>query len=223
MMKGRVFGMLLSLCLAIMLNPAAALGEEEIPLTVPYTLNVVKGGSAEPGNTYFYLEMIDNTGAAGSNHADVNISCPAVPTDGVGSYPGEVIMTGTLEGLSMLADGVFLRQCDRGEDGWAYDPAVWCVKIVPVAARAVATPVDYVVYPAKYDSKSGKYIPDEKNPQRAMAFTNIYGGGAVAPAPDTTKLPKTSDSSSLPLWLALLAVSAAGVTACCRRRRNARE
>ena len=51
MMKRRVFGMLLSLCLVLALIPAAAFAETT--LDVPYTINVVKGGSEEPGETVF--------------------------------------------------------------------------------------------------------------------------------------------------------------------------
>ena len=67
-----------------------------------------------------------------------------------------------------------------------------------------------------------------------MAFTNTYtksvpeettGPDEATPAPDVTALPKTGDSSSLPLWLALLAVSAAGVMGAgvySKRRRSSR-
>ncbi|MGN0777382.1 MAG: LPXTG cell wall anchor domain-containing protein [Candidatus Ventricola sp.] len=224
MMKRRVFGMLLSLCLVLALIPAAGLGDEKISLTVPYTITVEQRGSAEPGEAKFWVGLVKDTGegpvATGGEFA---VECDNVRTNGVGDYPGEVVLKGTLENLSNFTKGMFVRQCEpQVKDGWTRDPRVWYVKIVPVAAQDAVTSVDYVVYPTKYDSKSGKYIPDEKNPQRAMAFTYIYGSEPAAPIPDTTKLPKTGDSSNLAAWLVLLAVSAAGVTVYGMRRRSAR-
>ena len=62
MMKRRVFGMLLSLCLVLALIPAAAFaedGEPTITLKVPYTTTVEKGGSEEPMILYHEFRGAD--------------------------------------------------------------------------------------------------------------------------------------------------------------------
>ena len=199
MMKRRVFGMLLSLCLVLALIPAAALGEKKISLTVPYTVNVVKGGS-------------------------VVIDCDAVRTNGVGSYSGEAIITGTLVELTRLEKGVFFRQKNMGEDGWEYDPAVWYVQVVPNGSGDSVDDVTYAIYPTKSEETGDGgwlYIPTGEKKDK-MTFTNTY----TKEKADVSSLPKTGDSSSLTGWLILLAVSAAavaGVVVYSRRRKNARE
>lgn len=234
MMKRRVFGMLLSLCLVLALIPAAAFAAEPLyTLRVPYMTTVEKGGSEEPGKTPLYVEIIENTGEIWTSEGDVEIECPAVETTGVGDYAGEVIIKITSgQGWPQLADGVFVRQKNGGEDGWKYDERVWCVK------AGVKGPGDglegyYEVYPTEY--KNGGYTPLDSNPpEEKMTFTNTYTKSTSEPTnPDETSsdanvsaLPKTGDSSNLTGWLILLAVSAAAVAGAVvygRRRKNARE
>lgn len=242
MMKRRVFGMLLSLCLVLALIPAAAFAEDGEPrftLEVPYTTTVKQGGSAAPGKTYFYVEMIKNTGNKWMSEGGVEITCPAVDTNGVGSYDGKVIIKITDDqGWSQLADGVFVRQQNKGEDGWEYDERVWCVK-AGLKGFGDGLEVFCDVYPTEY--KNGEYIPLDSNPPKEMTFTDTYtksepevtpvpsdptNPGEDTSAPDVTNLPKTGDSSNLTGWLILLAVSAAAVAGAAvysRRRKNARE
>ena len=223
MMKRRVFGMLLSLCLVLALIPAAALGEKKISLTVPYTVNVVKGGSAEPGETLFYLDILNNTGESW-HHDSVVIVCDAVRTNGVGSYSREAIITGTLVELTRLEKGVFFRQKNMGEDGWEYDPAVWYVQVVPNGSGDSVDDVTYAIYPTKSEETGDGgwlYIPTGEKKDK-MTFTNTY----TKEKADVSSLPKTGDSSNLTGWLILLAVSAAAVAGAVvysRRRKNARE
>lgn len=241
MMKRRAFGMLLSLCLALMLIPAAASADADITLTVRCTINVVKGGSEDPGETKFLLEAMDYDGESPSIDG-VTIVCPTVTTDGEGSYSGEVTFTGAPEDLQKLSDGIFVRQQNLGEPGWTYDPAVWCVQVKPVASRAAQDDtlpsLAYVVYPTVYDAESDMYIWQDE-PQSTMTFTNIYTKSAAeetpkpeetpnpggttdpndaTPVPDTTNLPKTGDSSRLTGWLALLGACCAGLWCVSRRR-----
>lgn len=233
MMKRRVFGMLLSLCLVLALIPAAAFADNVLySLDVPYTVNVEKGGSEEPGETVFYVKLIENTGDDWRSKDGVSIECPAVETNGVGNYAGEVIIKITSDqGWSQLADGVFVRQQNMGEDGWKYDERVWCVK-AGVKGPGDALEVFCNVYPTEY--KNGEYSPLDSNPPKEMTFTNTYTKSASEPTdPDETSsdanvsaLPKTGDSSNLTGWLILLAVSAAaaaGAVVHGRRRKNARE
>lgn len=244
MMKRRVFGMLLSLCLVLMLIPSMAFAEDAAQiLTVPYTTTVKQGGSVAPGETVFTLKLMDSMGKdAGLNN--VNVSGRTVTTDGEGDYDGMLTFTLSYGDLTKLGDGVFVQQVDEGKDGWDYDPTVWYVKPSQVAARAAQgdSEASYVVLisPVNYeDTGDGNkfYIPTE-NWQDGMAFTNTYtksapeetpkpeettGPNDDTSAPDVTALPKTGDDSSLTLWLALLAVSAAAAAgAVVLRRKSAR-
>lgn len=223
MMKRRVFGMLLSLCLVLAFIPVAAFADNVLySLTVPYMVNVVKGGSAEPGYAEFRVQLIENTGKDWRSKGGVGIECPVVTTNGVGDYAGKVIINVTSDqGWSQLADGVFVRQQNMGEDGWKYDPAVWYVR-VNREEHGDALEVSYDVYPTEYDSEIGVYIPFENDPRKNMTFTNTY----TKENADVSALPKTGDSSNLTGWLILLAVSAtavAGAVVYGRRRKNARE
>lgn len=235
MMKRRAFGMLLSLCLVLALIPAAAFAE--LTLTVPYTINVVKGGSAEPGYAEFRVQLIENTGEDWRSKGDVSIACPFVKTNGVDDYAGEVIITGTLVELTKLEEGVFVRQWNMGKDGWEYDPAVWYVKVVPKGSGDSVEGVTYAIYPTKSEETGDggwRYIPTGEMKDK-MTFTNKYTKFAteVTPDPDdassdanVSALPKTGDSSNLTGWLILLAVSAAAVAGAVvygRRRKNTRE
>ena len=239
MMKRRVFGVLLSLCLVLALIPAAAFAETT--LDVPYTINVVKGGIAEPGKTVFTLELMDS---AGEPFDKVKPDGLTITTDGAVSYDGSVIIKGTLQDLLYhLANGVFVRQQNKGEDGWEYDPAVWYVQVIPKGSGDSVDEVTYAIYPAKSEETGDGgwlYSPTGEMKDK-MIFTNTYtksateetpkpevttGPDDATPVPDTTSLPQTGDSSNLTGWLILLAVSAAavaGVVVYGRRRKNARE
>ena len=239
MMKRRVFGMLLSLCLVLALIPAAAFAE--MTLDVPYTINVVKGGIAEPGKTVFTLELMDS---AGEPFDKVKPDGLTITTDGAVSYDGSVIIKGTLQDLLYhLANGVFVRQQNKGEDGWEYDPAVWYVQVIPKGSGDSVDEVTYAIYPAKSEETGDGgwlYSPTGEMKDK-MIFTNTYTKSAteVTPKPEVTTdpddassnadvsaLPKTGDSSNLTGWLILLAVAAAavaGVVVYGRRRKNARE
>ena len=240
MMKRRVFGMLLSLCLVLALIPAAAFAEDgaqTFTLEAPYTITVEQGGSVAPGETVFTLKLMDSMGKDADLN-NVNVSGRTVTTDGEGDYDSMLTITLSYGDLTKLGDGVFVQQVDEGKDGWDYDPTVWYVKPSQVAARAAQgdSEASYVVLisPVNYeDTGDGNkfYIPTE-NWQDGMAFTNTYtksvpeettGPDEATPAPDVTALPKTGDSSSLTLWLALLVVSAAAAAgAVVLRRKSAR-
>lgn len=215
MMKKRFFSMLLSLCLVLMLVPAAVLADD-----VKYTVTVEQRGSEEPGETLLYVEIIENTGEIWRSNGGVTISCPVVRTNGVGSYDGEIIISvSSDEGLSQLENGVFVRQWNEGKAGWKYDDTVWCVK-ASLKGSGDGLEVSYDVYPTEY--KNGVYVPRDNDRREKMTFINTY----TKNEDDVTNLPKTGDSSNLAAWLVLLAVSVAGVTGAVvysRRRKSARE
>ena len=244
MMKRRVFGMLLSLCLVLALIPAAAFAEDAvqtISLKAPYTTTVERGGSAEPGKAVFELEVVDAKESEES-YADVTYS-GSVTTNGEGNYSSEMTFTGPFEQLwKMLCEGAIVKQVDGGEEGWTYADEAWGLVLTDI-------PVEMSLDDAAPEINSNNYkliilpvvcegtqyaINWEAKPLEEMTFTNTYTKSASEPTnPDdassdanVSALPKTGDSSNLTGWLILLAVSAAavaGVVVYSRRRKNARE
>lgn len=233
MMKRRVFGMLLSLCLVLALIPAAVLAEDAatLELTAPYTTIVQKDGSVKPGETVFKLKLMNDRGKV-LKYAKV--SGTSVTTNGVGSYAGELTITGSFGDLmELFSPFVFVQQVDEGKDGWEYDDKVWCLVCKETIAASYSLddaapeeePSGLLIYPTSYtkDDDGGYYNLDEdKGPVKKMTFVNTY----TKEKADVSSLPKTGDSSSLTGWLILLAVSAAAVAGAVvysRRRKNARE
>lgn len=243
MMKRRVFGMLLSLCLALALIPAAAFAEDEIEmftLEAPYTTTVEQGGSAKPGKTVFELEVLEAS-ASEESYADVTYS-GSVTTNGKGNYSGKMTFTGPFEQLwKMLSEGAIVKQVDGGEEGWTYADETWglVMRDIPVEmslddAAPEIDPNNYELIILPVICNGTQYEIDwEAEPLDQMTFTNIYTKSEAdpsnpddaTPGPDTTSLPQTGDSSNLTGWLILLAVSAAAVAGAVvysRRRKNAR-
>ena len=232
-MKKQFFGMLLSLCLVLALIPAAAFAEDgALTLTVPYTTTVKQDGSAKPGKTSFTLKLMYNNEEPFDDVKPVGLT---ITTDGEGDYDGMLTFTDPLENLIGLTDGVYVQQIDEGKDGWEYDERVWCVKLY-LKEFGDALEVSCNVYPTEYEN--GVYVPLDNDRREKMTFTDIYtksepeetpkpeettGPNDDTSAPDVTALPKTGDDSSLTLWLALLAVSAAAAAgAVVLRRKSAR-
>ena len=208
MMKRRVFGMLLSLCLVLALIPAAAFAEDAvqtISLTAPYTTTVEQGGSAKPGKTVFKLKLMDNMGES-MTFEDGIISGLTVTTDGVGDYDGNLIFTVASGDLFKLEDGIFVQQVDEGKDGWAYDDTVWYVKASLVAARAAqgdaeGLPIVVLISPTNYeDTGDGNryYIPTEEW-EGKMTFTNTYTKSTTeTPVPSESAKPSVSPEPTNP-------------------------
>ena len=242
MMKRRVFGMLLSLCLVLALIPAAAFAEDEEPtftLEAAYTTTVERGGSAKPGKTDFKLKLMYNNEEP---FDDVKPDGITITTDGEGDYDGMLTFTGTTYDLRGFIDGVYVQQVDEGKDGWDYDPTVWCLiwNNGPVAyAQDDKVSNGLLIYPTIYeeDGNGGRIYKrvEEKDPLDQMTFKNTYTKTATEETTDpddassdanVSALPKTGDSSNLTGWLILLAVSAAAVAGAVvysRRRKNAHE
>ena len=240
MMKKQFFGMLLSLCLALMLIPSMAFAEDAaqtFTLKAPYTITVEQGGSAQPGKTVFKLEVVGFDGKE-LELDGVTVSDYTITTDGVGDYINKLTFTFTKESFSQISDGVFVQQVNEGADGWTYDPTVWY--LWPHLAGAELSddeapelvPGSYELFIFPAYKKGTEYGSDwGTDPLDQMTFTNTYtkseadpsNPDEATPAPDVTALPKTGDSSSLTLWLALLVVSAAAAAgAVVLRRKSAR-
>ena len=212
-----------------------------ITLIVPFTTTVTLGGDAAPGETTFDLAIVGaNTGE--ENYADVVVSGTVTTTNGVGDYEGTLTFTGPERQLwYMLSEGAFVQQVNGGEENWTYDDTVYGLLLTQGTAYATddaASPYTVLILPAiSVDTDEGVYYDidwdaiDWEEPQSEdMHFTNTYTKSTTEPAdsePDTdaTTSPQTGDNSNLALWLALLAVSAAGVIGTgvySKRRRNAK-
>ena len=202
--------------------------DQLITLNVPFTTTVKLGGDAAPGETTFDLALIGSS-AGDMDTSDVTVS-GSVTTNGAGDYDGELTITGPSQQLwHMLSEGAFVQQVDGGEDGWTYDDTVWGLLLdanpVAYAVSDDAAAAEYTVYvvPTTVD-EFGNYGIDweaidwENLQSEDMHFTNIYAKSTTEPG-----TPKTGDNSNFALWLALFAVSAAGVIGAgvySRRRRS---
>ena len=198
-----------------------------ITLTVPFTTTVKLGGDVAPGETIFDLAIVGNN-AGGANISGVTVS-GSVTTNGVGDYEGELTLTGPSGQVrNLLCEGAIVQQVDGGEEGWTYDDTVWGLLWWDVAELAVddaAAENTVLILPATCEEDDdGMYYDLEwdADPMDQMSFTNTYTKSATEPPENN---PATGDNSQLALWLALLAVSAAGVIGTgvySKRRRSVR-
>ena len=226
--------------------------EPILTLTVPFTTTVKLGGNVAPGETTFMLGLIDSAGNE-LKYDDVYFGA-VVTSDGAGEYEGELTITGPESQLwNMLSDGVFVQQVNAGAPNWTYDDTVWGLYLknfAELAADDAAPEYTVLIFPAtceKTDNGMFYSMVDGANAVARMSFTNTYTYSA--PVRDTTTIViggekeenkpveenpntgaldnvlQTGGSSSLTLWFALLAISAAGVIgtgAYCKRRRSSR-
>ena len=200
-----------------------AVWDEIITLSVPFTTTVKLGGNTAPGETVFTLEIVAaNTDA--ESYADVTVSA-SVTTNGEGSYTGTMTLTGPFGQLrNMLCEGAFVKQVNAGAANWTYDDTVWGLLLEEVAALAstddAAPEYTVLILPATCEeTENGVYydLDWDADPLDHMSFTNTYTKSTTEPTEPskptepTTNIPSTGDNSNPALWLALLAVSAAGV------------
>lgn len=185
------------------------------------------GGNAVPGETTFDLAIV-GASTDEESYADVTIS-GSVTTNGAGEYEGKLTFSGPERQLwHMLSEGAFVQQVDAGADGWTVDDTVYGLVMTEVAAYSTDDAGNYYI---DWDT-----IDWENDPMDEIRFTNTYTKTVTEPTETTkptesnpntgaTTSPQTGDNSNLILWLALLAVSAAGVIGTgvyCKRRRNSR-
>ena len=200
--------------------------DQIITLNVPFTTTVKLGGDAAPGETTFDLALIGSS-AGDMDTSDVTVS-GSVTTNGAGDYDGELTITGPSQQLwHMLSEGAFVQQVDGGEEGWTYDDTVWGLLLTQATySTADAAEFAVLVLPALCEETDDgvRYDIDwdaidwENLQSEDMHFTNTYTKSTTEPG-----TPKTGDNSNFALWLALFAVSAAGVIGTgvySRRRRS---
>lgn len=193
-------------------------------LTVPFTTTVNLGGNVAPGKTTFELEVVDSQGEKLNSEGVESIA--SITTNGAGSYNGTMTFIGTYEQLmAMLADGVFVKQVNAGEENWTYDDTVWGLKLDMGEIAELSTDMpDYSlsIYSTTFEEKENGKIYSRDSKVEKMAFTNTYTKSITETTKPTestknntnggkTKSPQTGDNSNLTLWLTLLVVSATGM------------
>ena len=212
------------------LNPVF---DEIITLTVPFTTTVKLGGNTAPGETTFDLAIV-GANVSEENYADVVVS-GSVTTNGAGDYEGTLTLTGPEGQLrEMLCEGAFVQQVNAGEEGWTVDDTVYGLLWQDVAELATADTAERItvlILPVICEEgDDGVYYDLDWNadPLDEMTFTNTYTKNTVPPEdPTPPENPtNTGDNSNSAPWLALLAVSAAGMIGTgvySKRRRASRE
>lgn len=207
--------------------------DEIITLTVPFTTTVKLGGNTAPGETTFDLAII-GANVSEENYADVNVS-GSVTTNGAGDYEGTLTLTGPEGQLrEMLCEGAFVQQVNAGEEGWTVDDTVYGLlwwNAAELATADTAEGITVLILPVICEEgDDGVYYDLDGNadPLDEMTFTNTYTKNTVPPEdPTPPENPtNTGDNSNSAPWLALLAVSAAGMIGTgvySNRRRASRE
>ncbi|MGN0625111.1 MAG: InlB B-repeat-containing protein, partial [Oscillospiraceae bacterium] len=208
-------------------------------VTASFSVTVETFDRGEPGETTFELEVIDAWGEP-LEFDGVEVTA-SVTTNGEGSYPGTMSISGSVKDLwDMLNEGVCVRQVNAGEANWTYDDTVYTLflkeGIVGLDADDDAAPAySILIFPTILEETgNGEYYQVDWNggPVSEMCFTNTYTSNQAhirteeQPEPDESTKPaggnsgsgdksnpQTGDSNSLAVCAALIAVSAAGMAA----------
>ena len=207
--------------------------DEIITLTVPFTTTVKLGGNTAPAETTFDLAIV-GANVSEENYADVSVS-GSVTTNGAGDYEGTLTLTGPEGQLrEMLCEGAFVQQVNAGEEGCTVDDTVYGLlwwNAAELATADTAEGITVLILPVICEEgDDGVYYDLDWNadPLDEMTFTNTYTKNTVPPEdPTPPENPtNTGDNSNSAPWLALLAVSAAGMIGTgvySNRRRASRE
>lgn len=176
---------------------------------LPFTKTVKLGGSADPGQENFELEIFDVGVGIMEEHAK-ELYTAAVTTNGAGDYDGKLVISGPADLVeALVCEGFYVREKNAGTANWTYDDAVWHILpkrtdtegsyIVDVDAPLVNNlPADtqpetdandrFVIHATKREeSDNGVDYVDYGTPANKMTFTNTYtrssgGGGGSSSA-----------------------------------------
>lgn len=170
---------------------------------LPFTKTVKLGGSADPGQENFELEIF-NVGVRSMEEHAKELYTAAVTTNGAGDYDGKLVISGPADLVeALVCEGFYVREKNAGTANWTYDDAVWHILpkrtdtegsyIVDVDAPLVNNlPADtqpetdandrFVIHATKREeSDNGVDYVDYGTPADKMTFTNTYtrssGGG----------------------------------------------
>lgn len=172
---------------------------------LPFTKTVKLGGSVDPGQENFELEIF-NVGVRSMEEHAKELYTAAVTTNGAGDYDGKLVISGPADLVeALVCEGFYVREKNAGTANWTYDDAVWHILpertgyIVDVDAPLVNNqPADtqpetdandrLVIHATKREeSDNGVYYADSEAPADKMTFTNTYtrssgGGGGSSSA-----------------------------------------
>lgn len=206
-------------------------------VTASFSVTVEPFDRGEPGETTFELETVNGQGEP-VEFDGVKVTA-SVTTDGAGTYPSTMSISGSIEDLrDMLIEGVYVRQVNEGKANWNYDDGVWALflkeGIVALDADDDAAPTySILIFPTILEeTENGEYYEVDWNggPVKEMSFINTYASNQahiraedLSEPDESTKPaggnsssgdksnPQTGDSNGLALCAALIAVSAAGM------------
>lgn len=171
---------------------------------------VEQGGSATPGAQSFTFELVDEDGQVPADYG-ITMDELKVTTNGVGTFTQTITGNASrLDGNTSSAKTFTISEKNDGASGWTYSDQSYVVEISyhPTTGLAFAQ-----VY----------YSGDAA--ERTARFTNTYVRNTVTIIEDNEKpeetnpstgamvdAPQTNDNSNMILWIALLLISAFGVT-----------
>lgn len=160
---------------------------------LPFTKTVKLGGSVDPGQENFELEIF-NVGVRSMEEHAKELYTAAVTTNGAGDYDGKLVISGPADQVrDLVCEGFYVREKNAGTANWTYDDAVWHILpertgyIVDVDAPLVNnSPADtqpetdaneyrLVIHATKREeSDNGVHYEDSEATADKMTFTNTY-------------------------------------------------
>ena len=188
-------------------------------LEMPVMVGVKLTGDEKPGKETFKLEIYD----CGVEDAEFEILNDVLTAEDLEFVDGGAYFYGVLkikvtgqEQLFNLTEGFKVRMVKGTAKGWTYASEQWYV--MPIIFEGTTDAAFYFGYDVR-EIVDGEI---SEIPANGMSFTLGYEAvtePATEPEPDS-ETPKTGDNSMMVLWIALLVVSGAGVTAIYSRKRK---
>ena len=202
---------------------APALGMQDYILEMPVFVSVKLTGDEKPGKETFKLEIYD----CGVEDAEFEILNDVLTAEDLEFVDGGAYFYGVLkikvtgqEQLFNLTEGFKVRMVKGTAKGWTYASEQWYV--MPIIFEGTTDAAFYFGYDVR-EIVDGEI---SEIPANGMSFTLGYEAvtePATEPEPEPAtdpETPKTGDNSMMVLWIALLVVSGAGVTAIYSRKRK---
>ena len=152
---------------------------------LPFTKTVKLGGSADPGQENFELEIF-NVGVRSMEEHAKELYTAAVTTNGAGDYYGKLVISGPADSVeALVCEGFYVREKNAGAANWTYDDAVWHIKpdrtdtegsyIVDVDPPLVNNlPADTQPETDANEYRLVIHYVDSETTAEKMTFTNTY-------------------------------------------------
>lgn len=171
---------------------------------------VEQGGSATPGARTFTFKLVDEDGQVPADYG-ITMDELKVTTNGVGTFTKTITGNASrLSGNTFSTKKFTISEKNDGASGWTYSDQSYVVEIS--------------YYPTTGLAFADVYYGNDAA-ERTARFTNTYVRNTVTIIEDNEKpeetnpstgamvgAPQTNDNSNMILWIALLLISAFGVT-----------